>query len=88
MQAGDDVNIATDNSITMKYLIAKIHTMAYKGTIKKCPERGSDVIRHTGCNKKIMDFLNFKSTDFDEALSITISWYSAEIAKSVRTYDS
>lgn len=89
MPAGEDVNIATDNSITMNYLMAKIiEIMAYKGRIKKCPERGSDVIRHTGCNKKMMDFLNFKSTDFDEALFITINWYNSEIAKSVSANDS
>ena len=80
MPAGEDVNIATDNSITMNYLMSKIiKIMKYEGSIKKCAERGSDVFRHTGCNKKMMDLLDFEPTNFDEALFETVNWYESKI---------
>lgn len=83
---GEDVNIATDNSITMNYLMSNIvKIMKYDGSILKQPERGADVVRHTGCNKKMNSLLDFNPTSFDDALLETIDWYIKEISSYKKT---
>lgn len=74
---GDVVNISSGNEILIKDLVIKIsNKMGYIGKFKKLRNRTADVVRHRGSSKKLQSLIKQKVTNFDDALSQTIEWYS------------
>ena len=49
--------------------------MSWSGKITYVKNRKSDVYRHRGCSKKIRSIIDFQSTDFDQAVKETISYF-------------
>ena len=48
--------------------------------IRSINKRKSDVLRHIGCSKKIRKLIDFKSTKFETALQVTITYFEKELS--------
>jgi UDP-glucose 4-epimerase len=82
MPKGESVNISTDNQMCIKDLLNKICAeMKYDKEIVYKPERKSDVLCHSACNRKINKLIDYSLTNFDEALSESLNWYQINIKK-------
>jgi UDP-glucose 4-epimerase len=80
MDAGDSVNISTDNQLTIAELLPRIcRDMGYAGEIINKPGRKSDVLCHIACNKKIRTMIDYTLTPFENGLRDTLAWYRANI---------
>ncbi len=76
LKRGEEINISSNNEITIKNLVKKIcKFMNYNGTIIKKLNRIADVKSHNSSNKKMKKLINFKTTPFDIALKKTLNWY-------------
>lgn len=74
---GKVLNIASGKEISIKDLISKIaKLMNWKKPITHGPPRPGDVRRFIGSNSLAKELINYEpKVDFDEGLSLTISWY-------------
>ena len=80
MKAGDSVNIATDNQITVATLLSDIcELMAYKGEVVNKLGRKSDVLCHIASNEKVHGMIEYTLTPFERGLRETVNWYQANI---------
>lgn len=78
LPAGDSVNIASQNQITMNELINMLcEQMHYTGKIEKKAARTADVMTHNASNKKLHNLITLTITPFQEGLAQTIDWYSS-----------
>ena len=76
LEAGDEVNISTENVISMYDLVNRIiHIMLKKTDIEYLDKRVSDVELHIASTEKLRSLTKIESTNFDEALEQTIKWY-------------
>jgi UDP-glucose 4-epimerase len=76
LEAGDEVNISTENVISMYDLVSRIaHIMSKKIDIEYMDKRVSDVELHIASTEKLKKLTKIESTNFDEALEQTIKWY-------------
>ena len=81
---GEVINISSNNNISIKDLVSRISKrMGYNGNFKILKNRGADVFRHKGCSQKLKNLIKQEVTDFDEALTKTIDWYSKLKSKDV-----
>jgi len=74
---GKIINLASGKEVTIKELIQKImELMDYNGPITYTPKRPGDVRRHLGDISLAEKIIGYKpSTDLQEGLKKTISWY-------------
>jgi UDP-glucose 4-epimerase len=80
MDAGDSVNISTDNQLTVAELLPRIcRDMGYTGEIINKPGRKSDVLCHNASNDKIQTMIDYTLTPFDSGLRDTLAWYRVNI---------
>lgn len=80
LPAGQAVNISTNGQISINELMEKITgLMDYRGEITRKEARSADVMRHNASNKKMMEFIDFLPTPFDEGLAETLTWYKRHI---------
>ena len=76
LKAGEAVNIANENQISINDLMIKIsQKMNYTGKIIYKPVRSSDVICHVASSDKIRRITDFSSTPFNEGLDLTLEYY-------------
>ena len=76
LNAGESVNISTDNPVTVASLIEMICAeMDYDGEIFCKPGRKSDVSCHVASNAKLRNLIDFSVTPFQDGLKATIDWY-------------
>lgn len=76
MPAGDDINISTDNQITVEQLIHRIcDYFGYSGEIPRREGRKSDVLCHNASNQRVLALIDYQLTDFDTGLAQTLAWY-------------
>jgi UDP-glucose 4-epimerase len=76
LPAGENVNISTDNQITIEELIGRIcRHMGYGGEIARGEARPADVLCHNASNAKVRTFIDYQLTPFDEGLERTLDWY-------------
>lgn len=79
MKQGDEVNVSSGNSCSMRDLIAIIcGIMGYRGQIAHKPQRGADVACHNATNAKLCSLIDFRATDFSEGLARTLRWYEEQ----------
>ncbi len=80
IEAGDAVNISTDNQVTVAELLTRIcKDMGYVGEIVNKPGRKSDVQCHVASNVKIRAMIDYELTPFEQGLRDTLAWYKANI---------
>jgi UDP-glucose 4-epimerase len=80
MQAGDSVNISTDNQHTVAALLDRIcATLGYRGEVARKPARKADVLCHNASNEKVHSLIDYNLTPFDEGLPKTLAWYQSRI---------
>jgi UDP-glucose 4-epimerase len=80
MDAGDSVNISTDNQLTIAELLPRIcRDMGYTGEIINMPGRKSDVLCHIASNIKIRTMIDYTLTPFENGLRDTLAWYKTNI---------
>jgi len=80
MKAGDSINIATDNQITVATLLSDIcKLMAYNGKVVNKLGRKSDVLCHIASNEKVHGMIEYTLTPFERGLRETVNWYQANI---------
>lgn len=80
VDAGDSVNISTDNQIRISELLKNICLgMNYTGNIIRKPGRKSDVLCHLASNAKVHNMIDYKLTPFNQGLQDTLSWYKENI---------
>jgi UDP-glucose 4-epimerase len=78
LPAGENVNISTDNQISIEELIGRICAhMGYRGEIARGEARPADVLCHNASNAKVRTFIDYQLTPFDEGLARTLDWYRA-----------
>lgn len=76
MPAGDNINISTDNQITVEQLILRIcDYLGYVGEIPRKEARKSDVLCHNASNKRVQALIDYQLTSFDTGLAQTLAWY-------------
>ncbi len=76
MQAGDNINISTDNQITVEQLILRIcDYFGYAGEIARKEARKSDVLCHNASNERVQTLIDYQLTSFDTGLAQTLAWY-------------
>ena len=76
LPAGDNVNISTDNQITVEDLQHRICAhYGYTGEILRKEARKSDVLCHNASNEKVKALIDYQLTGFDEGLARTLDWY-------------
>ena len=76
LESGDEVNISTENVISMYDLVNKImQIMDIDIEIDYKQRRTSDVELHIASTKKLNELSKIESLDFNEALTKTINWY-------------
>lgn len=82
MPAGDNVNISTDNQISIEALIRRICAqLGYGGDIPRKEARKADVLCHNASNEKIRGLIDYRLTPFDQGLAETIAWYRQYFAQ-------
>ena len=76
IKPGDQINISSNNSVKIKYLIDKIiqHTKFKKKILYK-KKRVADVFTHHGDNAKIKKLIKINKDNFNKNLSETINYY-------------
>jgi UDP-glucose 4-epimerase len=78
LPAGEDVNVSTDNQISIETLIGRICAqLGYKGEIVSREARPADVLCHNASNAKVCGLIDYQLTPFDEGLRRTLDWYRA-----------
>lgn len=76
LPAGENVNISTDNQITVEDLQHRICAhYGYTGEILRKEARKSDVLCHNASNEKVKALIDYQLTGFDEGLARTLEWY-------------
>lgn len=76
MPAGDNINISTDNQITVEQLIYQIcDYYGYTGEIPRKEGRKSDVLCHNASNERVQTLIDYQLTEFDAGLAQTLVWY-------------
>lgn len=76
LPAGENVNISTDNQITVEDLQHRICAhYGYTGEILRKEARKSDVLCHNASNEKVKALIDYQLTGFDEGLARTLDWY-------------
>lgn len=76
MPAGDNINISTDNQITVEQLIHRIcDYFGYTGEIPRKEARKSDVLCHNASNARVQALIDYQLTPFDTGLAQTLAWY-------------
>jgi len=76
MPAGDNINISTDNQITVEQLINRIcDYFGYTGEIPRKDARKSDVLCHNASNARVQGLIDYQLTSFDAGLAQTLAWY-------------
>lgn len=74
---GEDVNISSNNQISIRDLIHRICDHAgYHGEIIQKEARKSDVLCHNASNARVSELIDYQLTPFEEGLSQTLKWYS------------
>lgn len=82
MPAGDNINISTDNQISIEALIHRIcEQLDYIGEIPRKEARKADVLCHNASNEKIRGLIDYRLTPFDQGLAETIAWYRQYFAQ-------
>lgn len=82
MPAGDNINISTDNQISIEALIHRIcEQLDYAGEIPRKEARKADVLCHNASNEKIRGLIDYRLTPFDQGLAATIAWYRQYFAQ-------
>jgi UDP-glucose 4-epimerase len=82
MPAGDNINISTDNQISIEALIHRIcKQLDYTGEIPRKEARKADVLCHNASNEKIRGLIDYRLTPFDQGLAATIAWYRQYFAQ-------
>ncbi|WP_163834072.1 dTDP-glucose 4,6-dehydratase [Spartinivicinus ruber] len=77
LPAGDSVNIATQNQLSIKALITELcEQMDYHGEIITKPARPADVTAHNASNQKLYRLINPSITPLKKGLAKTIEWYT------------
>lgn len=80
MPAGDNINISTDNQITVEQLIHRIcDDFGYTGEIPRKEARKSDVLCHNASNERVQKLIDYQLTAFDTGLAQTLAWYRANL---------
>tara|TARA_R110002096_G_scaffold432240_1_gene648627 strand:+ start:39982 stop:40950 length:969 start_codon:yes stop_codon:yes gene_type:complete len=80
MEAGDSINISTDNCFTMSEVITKIcNYYNFEGEIIQKPARGADVLCHIASNEKVKSMISYELTSFDDGMIKTLDWYQNNI---------
>lgn len=80
MSAGDNINISTDNQITVERLIHRIcEYFCYTGEIPRKEARKSDVLCHNASNERVQALIDYQLTSFDTGLVQTLTWYREEL---------
>jgi UDP-glucose 4-epimerase len=78
LPAGENVNISTDNQITVEDLIGRICAyFRYEGEIARGDARPADVLCHNAANAKVRGLIDYQLTPFEEGLKRTLDWYRA-----------
>jgi UDP-glucose 4-epimerase len=78
LPTGDNVNISTDNQITVEDLIGRICAyFGYDGEIARAEARRSDVLCHNAANARVRSLIDYQLTPFEEGLKRTLDWYRA-----------
>lgn len=81
LKTGDNVNISTDNQITVEDLIQRICThYGYTGEIVRKEGRKSDVLCHNASNEKVKALIDYQLTDFETGLARTLDWYGQRLS--------
>jgi UDP-glucose 4-epimerase len=76
MAAGENVNISTDNQITVEQLIGRICAhYGYSGEVLRKEARKADVLCHNASNAKVNALIDYQLTPFDTGLAQTLNWY-------------
>jgi UDP-glucose 4-epimerase len=76
LAAGENVNISTDNQISIADLIHRICAHAgYRGEILRKEARKSDVLCHNASNARVRELIDYQLTPFDDGLPSTLDWY-------------
>ena len=79
-QAGESVNLSTDNQTSINKLVADIcDALGYEGEIARKPARHADVLCHNSSNEKARGLIDYSLTSFDNGLRETLDWYVARI---------
>ncbi|WP_210397630.1 NAD-dependent epimerase/dehydratase family protein [Motiliproteus sediminis] len=79
LEAGQSVNISTDNCCDIKTLVKRIcEYFDYLGPIAAKPARHADVQCHIASNEKVKTLIDYRLTPFDQGLDQTLSWYRNE----------
>ncbi len=80
LEAGECVNISTDNEVSVHSLIGRIcEHFDYTGDILRKPGRKADVMCHKASNAKIRALIDYQLTPFDSGLARTLDWYRAAL---------
>lgn len=78
LPAGENVNVSTDNQITIEDLVRRIcAAMGYSGEIARGEARPADVLCHNASNAKVRSYIDYQLTPFEEGLKRTLEWYEA-----------
>jgi UDP-glucose 4-epimerase len=78
LPAGENVNISTDNQITVEDLIGRICAyFGYAGEIARGEARPADVLCHNAANGKVRSLIDYQLTPFEDGLKRTLDWYRA-----------
>jgi UDP-glucose 4-epimerase len=81
MTAGDNVNVSTDNQVTIDDLIGRIcRHLGYTGEIVRREARKSDVDCHNASNAKVRALIDYQLTPFETGLAATLDWYRDRLA--------
>lgn len=76
LSSGDNVNISTDNQITVEELQHRIcEYYGYKGEILRKEARKADVLCHNASNEKVKSIIDYQLTSFELGLARTLDWY-------------
>ena len=76
IKPGEQINVSSNNSIKIKYLIDKIcQYTKYKKKILYKKERVADVFTHHGDNTKLKNLTKIKKDNFNKNLLETINYY-------------
>lgn len=76
LPAGDNVNISTDNQMTIEQLILRIcQYYGYQGEVLRKTARKADVLFHNASNEKIKSLMSYQLTSFEQGLAQTLAWY-------------
>jgi UDP-glucose 4-epimerase len=80
MRAGEDINISTDNQLTVDDLIHRICAhFGYTGEILRKGARKSDVLCHNASNARVRALIDYQLTPFEAGLHKTLEWYRARL---------